>query len=87
MLAVHNVSSSNFTLNDGMVVNREPVILFPFSIGKAQVPFVYWHIGRVQLAQTSCRPRVDHMAVHAWFNVAACLVIVASNTVLFAPHV
>jgi hypothetical protein len=70
-----------------MVVNCKPVILFTFSIRKSKIPFVDGHIRWVQLTKASGRPRVDYMAVHRRFYVAAGLVIVASNAILFAPHV
>ena len=87
MRAVHGVGSSNFALNNGVIVNREAAILFAFCIRKAKIPFVDGHIRWVQLTKASSWPRVDHMAIHAWFYVAACLVIVASDAILFAPHV
>jgi hypothetical protein len=44
---------SDFTLNDRVVMNRETIVGFPFSVGKTQIPFVDRHIGRVQFAKAA----------------------------------
>ena len=79
--------SSNLALDYGVIVNRETVVRLPFRIGKTKIPFVDWHVCGVQLAKASSRPRINYVTVHAWLNVATCLVVVPRDAIFLAPHV
>ena len=78
---------SYLAVNNGVIVYSEVAIVLTLNVSEPAIPFVNWHVSGMKFAKTPLRPRVNYLAVHGRFSVAACLVMVADDAVLFRPHV